>query len=364
MVSEDRIKRRQNQHFVPRYFFRLFSLEKKAICALLKSTGRIIESTSIDKQCAKNNFYGSHEVEHALQLLDGNHCNSIRSLIAAAWGGPALKDRSISDLLEFIAVQNARTEFEAEFESTQSEHFAEICFRHFVEHNTDAIFREQAIVAMDAGQVHFKKDRAAAAVLNVKTALDLAFLLSDLSISVLCNQTDYPFIFGDSPVIFYNQWARNVSNRGVIGYQSPGLQIFAPIDSYTLVYLFDPSKYSGKCTDGKIVNLVDRSDISQLNAMQLHQSLNNVYFGDPADASYVSKLWDTHSKSLRPHVFGVEKASHLIADGKLIEDGFIMRRLLNRHPLSLTFSHCTPISESDYKFIPRTPELHARARAK
>lgn len=53
-----------------------------------------------------------------------------------------------------------------------------------------------------------------------------------------------PFIFGDAPVVFYNSYYRNVTARGVLGLQSPGLQIFFPLDSTTLLLLMDDKVYS------------------------------------------------------------------------------------------------------------------------
>jgi hypothetical protein len=54
---------RSSQHFVPQFYFRQFSSDRKRIGALLKRDGHVIPNASIKGQCAKANFYGSKKLE-------------------------------------------------------------------------------------------------------------------------------------------------------------------------------------------------------------------------------------------------------------------------------------------------------------
>src|SRR4029077_14123209 len=98
--------------------------------------------------------------------------------------------------------------------------------------------------------------------------------------------------------VSYNTLYRNVTDRGVLGYQTPGLQIFLPVDSRTLIMLLDAEAYAGRYRDSLTVDVDSRCDVSQMNALQLHHSHRAIDFADARDSDYVLELWDAHARSL------------------------------------------------------------------
>jgi Protein of unknown function (DUF4238) len=183
-------------------------------------------------------------------------------------------------------------------------------------------------------------------------------MIRDLSVCFIRNRTDYPFIFSDSPVVFYNTYAKAVKNRGVIGMQCPGLQIFYPLNSWTLAMFFDPKKYYGPFRGYLQYDAHQRSDISKLNTLQMLHALNAVYFGDSDHQEYVFDLWSVHQSNLSIPRAECRINPDLWIDGRPVEDDFfqIMESQLN-YDLDLSFVECDVVSQADYVYEPRSPDL-------
>jgi len=62
--------------------------------------------------------------------------------------------------------------------------------------------------------------------------------------------------------------------------------------------MFDPTVYSGSCRNGPFCEIMNRADVSQLNALQLHHSREAVYFANPESADYVKDLYEVHRSRL------------------------------------------------------------------
>src|SRR5436853_90242 len=81
----------KNQHFVPQFYFRLFTGGENRIHLLNKKDSRIIRNASIKGQCAKHRFYGSDEIERWLCLLEGQQSVALREIRDLAWSHISMK---------------------------------------------------------------------------------------------------------------------------------------------------------------------------------------------------------------------------------------------------------------------------------
>jgi len=143
----------------------------------------------------------------------------------------------------------------------------------------------------------------------------------------------------------------------VLGLQTPGLQIFLPLDSDTLLMFVDSDVYSGPSSGSLVFDVLHRSDVSQLNALQLHHSLNAVYFAERNSAEYVWDLWNTHAPSIVP-----PRSDFHIREGWLVDDTPVDKVCHSFQPqinltLDLSFLECTPIRAADYECRHRSPDL-------
>jgi len=351
-----------SHHYVPQFYFKLFTGGSRQICILLLEEGRIVPSAPIKGQCARNWFYGTVEIEREFSKLEGLHAAALRALVEAAttddW--PKWSQDHYPWLLQALVFQRARTMLEVEKVAPAMMAMHLRMFKEYIQATRPTDEANEIISAIDGGLLEFRKNPTVTVFQQLQAALESAALLTDMQTCIIRNHTDFPFVFSDSPVVFYNSYCRNITDRGVLGYQTPGLQIFLPLTSSLQLMMFDPAVYSGRCCNGPCCDVVERSDVSNLNVLQLQHSRQAVYFADPDDAEYVRSLYEAHKPCLvKPEaVFRVRNDLQVKGepDGGEIMHSFEPQLNYN---LSLSFIGCAPVAPRDYVFRHRSPALVA-----
>ena len=130
-------------------------------------------------------------------------------------------------------------------------------FKCHIESRQDIENNEEIIKHIKNGNFRIIESPQHAIARSLSVSKDAVKLISDLDYYLLRNHTDYPFIFSDSPVVFYNTYYYNVKNRGVLGAQTLGLQIFYPLNSDTLLMLVDNQVYEGWYKENLFVDLIE-----------------------------------------------------------------------------------------------------------
>ena len=354
---------RVNQHFVLQFYFRNFTGGSKHIGALLKTTGRIVPAAPIKGQCAKNNFYGSKELESLFSNAESKYSSAIRRTLEVSWDhrAPDLTPEEYHVLLEATVFQRARTAIQAHkaAPATQGLGLQFLKMKVEADPDIDDEFRRKILDHIEQGNIKVTEPPHVAVLRHIDVSLGCGVGLADLRGCILRNHTDYPFIFGDAPVVYYNSYCWKVKNRGVLGVQCPGLQVFYPLDCRTMLLLFDASVYQHPLDESLIHDISERADVSQINALQLHHSLNAVYFGQTEHQGYVQDLWQAHASRLVVPTTECRINPDLWVDGKPPEGELIqMMESQVDHDLDLSFLQCNRISQADYVFKPRSKELH------
>jgi hypothetical protein len=354
-----------NQHYVPQFYFRHFSVDPKRIAVLLIADGQVVLNAAIRGQCSKKNFYGPPEVEKALSAAEAEYCQGVRAAldVANSSSAPFFSPREYVLLLEGIVFQRARTAAEARRHAQSMEEMQLFMFRRFIEEQDDIERRQEMLDAIDRGEISITEPTSVTAAKCITESLPLARLIRDLSLCLVRNRTDYPFIFSDAPVVFYNKYCEKVRSRGVLGLQCPGLLIFYPLDQWTCAILYDSDKYHGAFRGYVQYDAHQRADISEINKLQIYSAQKAVYFGNPLHEDYVHDLWRAHRPLLAKPESSCRINPNLWIDGKPVEGDLIqlMDPQLNT-TLNLSFLECHQVSQADYKYKPRDPELHASVR--
>jgi len=356
-----------NQHYVPQYYFKMFTKGRPRIHILLTTQDRIAINASIRGQCARTRFYGPKNIERIFSQLEGNHRTALRRIVDVAWASsrPLLEAKHLGWLWEAIVFQRARTELEISKTSPAIEALCLEVLKGHTEHAPDIADRAKLVEAIERGDVSFTEPGQATVFRSIATAMESVLLISDLDLHILRNHTDYPFIFSDSPVVFCNTYYENIKHRGVIGLQTPGLQIFYPLDSRTMLMLNDDEVYGGKRLESVVIDIVERSDISQLNALQLHHSLNTVYFARAKDEEYVTRLWRAHKHRIVQPRMNFEMREDWLVDGKPpVGVLYHMFESQLNIGLKVSFFDCEPIAPAEYQFRRRSPELVEEVRSR
>ena len=202
-----------NQHYVPQFYFKLFSRGHKFIHVLLKKRDRVILNASIKKQCAQNHFYGNKKIEEKFSILEQRHSKSIRKFLEIARTGTSgdfkevAKDLSI--IWEAVAFQRARTKLQVKKESPAMQTMVLEYFIKYLETREDAKENKELIQYIKDGNVRVVESLQHSVSRSISMTLEASHWISDLDFYVLRNHTDYPFVFSDSPVVFYNTYYSN-----------------------------------------------------------------------------------------------------------------------------------------------------------
>ncbi|SFN07464.1 DUF4238 domain-containing protein [Dokdonella immobilis] len=274
-----------NQHYVPVRYFALFKPQSRTICLVLRKNGKFIPNASISGQSSSHRFYGSDALEAAITGFE-SACGDLLEEFAAMDDLGSMNSKQFYSLLRWIGFQRARTEAARSMDRPMWETMYRVLGEHAIVEGRPALERPPDRDSQLAGMMD---------------SLEHSRFLSRLTPYLLSNRTNRPLIFGDAPVVYFNSAFRHVVDRGVLGTQSPGLQIFAPIGNNKAIALFDPDYYRVRSSSDGEVRIRDLHDVAALNALQIHSAAHAVYFSDTEFAPYVRDLWEQQRGRLRTH---------------------------------------------------------------
>ena len=255
----------KKHHYVPRFYLKRFSQDKKSICLYnLKSEKKIIRA-KLKYQCYKDYFYGREQVlEHSLEEIE-TVVTHIFNLIDQAKALPPPNSLRYILLILFILIQHGRTKHSADTLDEMTDKMMKHIYGPMAE-------RE----GIDLNTVKIRLKNVAQYSISLTTQ-NYPILL-DLHYKLLKNCTDVEFVTSDNPVVLYNQFMafrRHVSNTGL---PTKGLQIFFPIDPNNVILLYDPNVYRVGNDKKDIIEITDVRDIYEINTLQICSCLENIYF--------------------------------------------------------------------------------------
>jgi hypothetical protein len=261
--------------------------------------------------------------------------------VREAWGQSigGFTEDELYWLFEAVVLQRARVPRTADEFVTNTEKMALYAFREHLKGCEDNGYRDELIAAIDRGECTLDGLELESVLNAIEIATQSVIGILDLHIAILRNRTDYPFVFGDCPCVFYNKYLYSVQDRGVLGFCTPGLMIFLPLDLRTQLMLFDPAVYTVQA-DGLYVDIADLPNVSQLNALQLHMANDCVYFWRRDIEEYLVNLILAHrSKFDAPRsVLKLFRTGEILIDGAP-SDGEVLHTFDYQlpHQLELSF---------------------------
>ena len=258
--------RYKNQHYVPKFYFRLFSKNKKTICLYVISKNKFVEHANIKNQCSKSYFYSKNtNIEKKFSQLEGLAKNILTKIIKNN-SLDELSNREIENLKSYILFQYGRTKFIKDRANDLANHLFDLSKPGMYDN------------AKKAGE-----DYCWESIKNTKIEMNPNYivllsiisniLLIDMKMCLLENKSQMDFIFSDNPVVFFNSFFNDKYPYGTTGFSSRGLQIFFPINSKLMLFLYDSDFYEVKFT-----KINKTKDIQRLNGLQIFNCDNNIYF--------------------------------------------------------------------------------------
>jgi len=265
------MSKKKNQHYVPQFYLRNFSKDRKSLNLFNISNNKSIIGDSIRNQCSDDYFYGKNGIiENTFTNIEKISGELITKMILKKYI-PKLKSQDHTILQLFIVTLYSRTKY-------KYNEFNEILNK----------------TGKSTLKLHPEIDEKLLSEVELKSEFPLQYpllnafssyqLIQDLKIHLFVNKSNISFLTSDHPVVHYNKWTENIENFGTIGLASKGLLIFLPLSPEILVLLYDSSIYRIGLTKEFISNIEKDEDVENINLLQWLSSNDNIYYYNADDS--------------------------------------------------------------------------------
>lgn len=274
---------KRRQHYVPRFYLRNFSENKKSVGIYHFKYNKLITRASIDNSICKEYFYGKDAmVENKLAEYEGEWNSIVSSIIENERLSQTKKD--LVWLRYFILISSARTLKRGK----QADNDYTALIKKVLEVEDPELFER----VMNGGKDSFSVKMYSPALFSIVAAQKLLPLVIDLKICLLINRTAVDFVTSDNPTVFYNQLFREKNLSRGFGWGEYGIQFIVPISPSFAICMYDSEVYTVKEQ-----TLNSDSTINKLNELFLNNSDELIVFmcGDNDKAineksSYINEL--------------------------------------------------------------------------
>jgi hypothetical protein len=292
----------RKQHYVPRYYFRLFI--GNDIVNVYDLKNKRFYKGSCNDLCAENYFYSRDtEIEKIFSPLERKLREVLKKIIdSQSIGG--LTGEEYYLLCFFFVFQNVRT---AKVKK-DSEDYINLIFKNMSKSLLEKNIGKFPWLTKEYVDTHEMPTISGPTHLMTlwKSMSTGPLLISDLTPLILVNKTGQDLIFSDSPVVFYNGFFNDKNGEGSVAQTSPGLQIFCPLNTKTILILYDPKFYRFGNMQGNVVEISSEEDVISLNALQFFNCKECVFFVDEAQSEAISILHSSLEDRIKDDYYEIE----------------------------------------------------------
>lgn len=270
---------KKNQHFIPKLYLRLFSINKKNLqIGLFYLPKEIyIKSADLKSQAKEDFFYGKDgSLEDDLSKLESLAAPSLKKIVETN----ILPNHGTDDyhkILTFSMIMGSRTKDSAEEINAMTDQMTKLWMQGHPEFTNEA----------DKYTIRYENP----AVIAVATTAKIIPVTFDLKIKLLVNTTTQPFITSDNPVIKYNQFLEQRKHfGGHVGLATKGLEIFFPISPTHMLCFYDDWIYKLGDKHKNVIHIANMADIDMLNSLQILNCFDHLYFNESISEFYLKQL--------------------------------------------------------------------------
>lgn len=269
---------RKSQHFIPRFYLKIFSHSNNKTISLFNIKKEVfIPVSSIKHQACSNFFYGRDGVvENNLGKLETIFSDLILRIIELK-ELPIPKTEKHIHLSIFIISLLSRTKFAGEKINELFDKTLKIVYKE------DPRFKDYL--------KNIKIGVEYPGTYSLGIALKTVPVILDLEYKLLNNITEVSFITSDNPVIKYNQFLEYKNAIGCItGFAAKGIQIMFPLSPGIYIIFYDRNIYKVGSRKQKIIQINNSNDVDKLNLLQIVNASENVYTNRKDYQSYMESL--------------------------------------------------------------------------
>lgn len=270
---------KKNQHYIPKFYLRNFSFNNNQNqIGIFNLKNDFFYSTSkLKTQGSKNFFYGYDGlIEDTLSKMEGDISSTIKNILDNKTL-PKKNSKEHVDLLVFVALTDLRNPMKIgnmkDMLSGMKEKLLEVEPNAEIE-NLIPTFSHEEFIEM-----------------SISSIPEMTFNIMDLEYKLLINETEYPFISSDNPVVRYNQYLEKKRwPHGKCGYGVIGLQIFMPLNPNISIHFYDSAIYKVGNKKQKALIIKNNKDIDSINYLQFVNCIETIYFNEKGSETYIRKL--------------------------------------------------------------------------
>lgn len=290
-------KANKKQHYIPQFYLKLFSIDKKSIATYLFGRKKLVFKSSIKNTAQLPYLYSEDEndlnLEHSLGIFEKRFCKVYKTIIENK-DLQFVTDLEYLDLLQSIVVQLERTEYIA----NDMNRMMRETVKALANQKENSFFS-------DISKAKFLEltDQASLAVPNLEPLKmadkEFPFLFDlDAALYIIKDNCDLQFITSDTPVIMYNYLARFKGyKRNASRISHKGIILLLPLSSKICLLLYDPTFYK----ISKKIFLSNAKDIKHLNQLIIHNSYKQIFFSPSINKKQMSSLIKYSKKIKQEH---------------------------------------------------------------
>lgn len=251
---------KENQHYVPQFYLKFFSLNEKSVGMYRFAENKAIKHASIKDNFNISFFYGEDgKMEDAFANLEGKWNTIIKQILETQKLPIDIENQLLIRLL--FLLQSARTKFKGdEWDNYTTKLYSEILS-----------YQEHDLYSKIKGK--FKIQSKCPAMPYIQAAFELIPQTCDLTIGLIVNESKLEFITSDNPVIFCNHLFEFKKLRRGFGFANIGIQFFLPISPRIMLCMYDANIY-----DLITPRTTHTSKIKKLNSMIVNNSGEAIVF--------------------------------------------------------------------------------------
>ena len=275
-----------NNHYVPKFYLRNFSNNKKSVGMFIKKDSTYIADASIKDQAYIKKLYGeSGNIENMFMLVE-NKAQIIISKILLTKQLPPYESEEYSELLQFILLSQARVKKVADTQNT------------FMNELVKSIAELDDKVSINNLDIKINIPN----LLPIQSTIANLPLLNDLKMILIVAKRGSHFLTSDNPVVLYNQMfvTKTHPYTRSYGIAQMGTQIFFPLSSEVCLCLFDSVIYKCKGLTKNILRLNNKRKIIALNVLFYINSYNYIFFKNKVSHKYIKSIADRVSNMTLP----------------------------------------------------------------
>jgi hypothetical protein len=302
---------KKKNHYVPQFYLRNFSLDKKSIGMYHLPSRKHIQTASIANVACRDYLYGkTKEIEDWFTKQENRWSTIVRKIITEV--EISLSDKDYMLFLLFVFLSDTRAaQFEDEDKVVTDAIVKSAAYLYKQNRGTEITQSKiEELIAPNTPAVAYTFSSAAKAVSLLKTFRPL----------LIVNQTGRQFITSDCPVVKYNQFLASKNYTEPYGYGHAGFQCFLPLNKMVCFALIDETKYRYRQENNGIIEVSAPDVIIEFNRLFARNAYHHIFF-ENTERDWVIERYATGWKKAfedNVRILPQNGGFHIVAKGKSI----------------------------------------------